>query len=108
MLGRSSSTIGVLTALAAPSMAWAQSAPGPEPLVVATAIAKAVLILLAALIALSVVAKLSIVFGLIPRTPETAFQALVHRAANFVGRLRPSRSLRDQHRTTRRPDDKKR
>lgn len=106
MFGRSSATIGLLTALATPSAAWAQ-APGAEPLVIATAIAKAVLILLGALIGLSVVAKLSIVFGIVPREPATAFHTLVHRAANFVGRLRPSRSIRDQRRASRLPDDRR-
>lgn len=47
----------------------------------------AVVILLAVLIGLSVVAKLLIVFGAVPRQPENGFHALIHAAANFVGGL---------------------
>ena len=47
----------------------------------------AVVILLAVLIGLSVVAKLLIVFGVVPRRAESTFHILVHGAANFVGGL---------------------
>ena len=47
----------------------------------------AIVILLAVLIGLSVVAKLLIVFGVVPRQPENGFHSLVHGAANFVGGL---------------------
>jgi hypothetical protein len=46
-----------------------------------------VVVLLAALIGLSVIAKLLIVFGVVPRRAENGFHALVHGAANFVGGL---------------------
>jgi len=58
--------------------------------------------LFAALISVSVVAKLLIVFGVVPRRPENAFHALVHAAANFVGALtRPKPRLRDDGRRER-------
>ena len=47
----------------------------------------AIFILLAVLIGLSVVAKLLIVFGIVPRQAENGFHALVHGAANVVGGL---------------------
>jgi hypothetical protein len=105
MFARSLSAIGLVVLLAGP--ASAQQATDLDPLTLGTAVAKAVLILLAVLIALSVAAKLSIVFGMVPRTPETRFQTLVHRTANFAGRLRPSRSISDRRRADRWPDDKR-
>lgn len=59
----------------------------------------ALLILLAVLIGASVLSKLLIVFGVVPRRPETAVHGIVHAMANFVGglaRTRPRR--RDGHR----------
>lgn len=59
-------------------------------------------VLLAVLIGASVVAKLLIVFGAVPRQPESGFHALVHGMANFVGGLtRPRPRRRD---ATRRDD----
>ena len=54
----------------------------------------ALVILLAVLIAVSVAAKLLIVFGAVPRRPETGFHALVHAMANFVGSLTKPRQRR--------------
>lgn len=101
MHGRSLAIILVPALIAAPGAAVAQDAGGVDALTLGTAIGKAILIVLAVLAGLSVIAKLSITFGLVPREPETRFQALVHGAANFVGRLRPARSIRDQRRVDR-------
>jgi hypothetical protein len=68
--------------------AGAQDTPSPvDPLSLGTGIGMAIFILLAVLIGLSVVAKLLIVFGIVPRQAENAFHTLVHGAANFVGGL---------------------
>ena len=66
----------------------AEEAPAQvDPLSMGTGIGMAIVILLAVLIGLSVVAKLLIVFGIVPRHADNAFHALVHGAANFVGGL---------------------
>lgn len=68
--------------------AGAQDAPSTlDPVTMGTRVGMAVVILLAVLIGLSVVAKLLIVFGIVPRRPDSGFHALVHGAANFVGGL---------------------
>jgi hypothetical protein len=77
--------------------------PGPDPVSLGTQAGMAIVILLAVLIGLSVLAKLLIVFGVVPRRPESGFHALVHAAANFVGGLtrpKPRRRLgaRFEHR----------
>ena len=60
-----------------------------------TAIGMAIFILLAVLIGLSVVAKLLIVFGIVPREAENGFHVLVHGAANVVGGLTKPRRRPD-------------
>jgi hypothetical protein len=68
--------------------AAAQDAPPPsDPVSIGTGIGMALFILLAILIGLSVVAKLLIVFGIVPRQAENGFHVLVHGAANVVGGL---------------------
>lgn len=70
------------------SESFGQDQPVPRgPLGIGMEVGAALLILLAALIGLSVVAKLLIVFGAVPRRPETAVHGLVHAFANFVGAL---------------------
>jgi hypothetical protein len=108
MHGRSLATIVLLAAFAPPGAAIAQDSAAVGPFSLGTAIGEAILILLAVLAGLSVVAKLSIIFGVVPREPQNRFQALVHGAANFVGRLRPARSIRDQRRDSRITDDRRR
>jgi len=108
MHGRPFAIILVPGMIAAPGAAIAQEAGVVDPLTLGTAIGKAILIVLAVLAGLSVVAKLSIIFGVVPREPENRFQALVHGAANFVGRLRPARSIRDQRRTGRSTEGERR
>ena len=68
--------------------AAAQETPAlSDPAWTGTGIGMAIFILLAVLIGLSVVAKLLIVFGIVPRQAENGFHALVHGAANVVGGL---------------------
>lgn len=68
--------------------ARAQEAPSAmDPVSTGIGFGMAVVILLAVLIGLSVVAKLLIVFGVVPRQAENGFHVLVHGAANFVGGL---------------------
>lgn len=91
-------------ALSASTGVWfavsAHAGEGPPiayPLSMGTGIGMALVILLAVLIGLSVVAKLLIVFGVVPRRAESGFHALVHGAANFVGgltRTKPRRRSR--------------
>jgi len=80
---------GVLFCLAAlASPAVAQESPPPSDAVsFGTGIGMVLFILLAILIGLSVVAKLLIVFGIVPRQAENWFHLLVHGAANVVGGL---------------------
>lgn len=92
-------TPGLIVACAAlpvsmPAAARQESA-GLDPVSIGTGVGMAVVVLLAVLIGLSVVAKLLIVFGAVPREGKNGFHALVHGAANFVGGLarpRPRRS----------------
>jgi len=91
-----------LWALAAASPAAAEEPPpAGDPLSTGLGFGMAVVVLLAVLIGLSVVAKLLIVFGAVPRRPESGFHAFVHGMANFVGGLtrpkprRPERSHLD-------------
>ena len=71
-----------------PVPARAEEAPSAaDPVSTGIGFGMAIVILLAVLIGLSVVAKLLIVFGIVPRQPENGFHALVHGAANFVGGL---------------------
>jgi hypothetical protein len=58
-----------------------------DPVSMGVGFGMAIVILLAVLIGLSVVSKLLIVFGIVPRRAESGFHALVHGAANFVGGL---------------------
>jgi len=68
--------------------AAAQDSPGAsDPAGTATRIGMVAVVLLAVLIGLSVVAKLLIVFRIVPRQAENGFHALVHGAANVVGGL---------------------
>ena len=108
MHGRRFAIIVIPVLIAAPGAAIAQQADAVDPLTLGTAIGKAILIVLAVLAVLSVVAKLSIIFGVVPREPENRFQALVHGAVNFVGRLRPARSIRDQRRADRSAEGERR
>ncbi len=92
----------VATALVAPAAAQGTLAP-VDPAWTVTGIGMAAVILLAVLIGLSVVAKLLIVFGIVPRQAENGFHALVHGAANVVGGLTRQRPGR---RTGGRDDDR--
>ena len=83
--------------------ARAEEAPPPGTLGLGLQLGTALVILLAVLIAVSVVAKLLIVFGVVPRQPETGFHALIHAMANFVGGLT---SPRQRRRETMRRDDR--
>lgn len=79
-----------------PSTLAQGESPGPDPVSPGIRVGMAIVILLAVLIGLSVLAKLLIVFGVVPRRPESSFHALVHAAANFVGGLtrpKPRRRL---------------
>ncbi|HET7718234.1 MAG TPA: hypothetical protein VFK86_21615 [Bauldia sp.] len=67
--------------------AAAQDAPPVDTISTGIGIGTAIFILLAVLIGLSVVAKLLIVFGVVPRQAENGFHVIVHGAANFVGGL---------------------
>lgn len=58
-----------------------------DPFTLGTGIGTAALILFAAVIGLSVVAKLLIVFGAVPRQPQSGPHAMVHALANIVGGL---------------------
>jgi hypothetical protein len=80
---------GVLFSAAALVLpAAAQDAPPPSDSVsIGTGIGMVLFILLAVLIGLSVVAKLLIVFRVVPRQAENGFHLLVHGAANVVGGL---------------------
>jgi hypothetical protein len=64
-----------------------EAPPAADPVSMGIGFGMAVVILLAVLIGLSVVAKLLIVFGVVPRRAESGFHLLVHGAANFVGGL---------------------
>lgn len=81
------------TGLAALAMAAAlpakaqDTAPAGDAVSLGLGLGTALVILLAALIAASVVAKLLIVFGVVPRQPATGVHAFVHALANFVGGL---------------------
>ena len=90
-----------LAMLAAVPARAAEAAPAHGALGLGIQLATGFLILLAALIALSVVAKLLIVFGIVPRQPATATQALVHTLANFVGGLTRPRPRGDPRRDDR-------
>lgn len=75
-------------ALAAAIPAAAEDAPpASDPVSTSLGVGMAVVVLLAVLIGFSVVAKLLIVFGFVPRRPQSGFDALVHGMANFVGGL---------------------
>ncbi|MCB1489379.1 MAG: hypothetical protein KDJ88_18220 [Bauldia sp.] len=92
-------------ALTASSAAVAQDAGEVPPATMVSVIGEAVIIVLIAVAALSVLAKLSIHLGFVPREPETRFQSIIHGAANVVGRLRPARPIRDRRQS---PDDRRR
>ena len=103
----------ILPALVLAGLPAAQMAPpaaaqdGGEvpPATMVSVIGEAVIIVLIAVAALSVLAKLSIHLGYVPREPENRFQSIVHGFANVVGRLRPARSIRDRQRM---PEDRRR
>ncbi len=86
----------------------AQASDGVTPAALVTAVGQAIIIVLIVVAGLSVLAKLSIHFGIVPREPETRFQSLVHGAANIVGRLRPPKSMSDRRRADRFSDDRRR
>jgi hypothetical protein len=78
--------------------AWAQD--GEEPagaFGLGIGVGTALLILLAVLIGLSVVAKLLIVFGVVPRQPENVGHAAIHAMANFVGSLTRAKPRRREN-----------
>jgi hypothetical protein len=79
---------GALFALTqAPPAAAQEASPASDPVSIGAGIGMALFILLAVLIGLSVVAKLLIVFGIVPRQAENGLHLLVHGAANVVGGL---------------------
>jgi hypothetical protein len=80
---------------AGPVGAQEPSAP-VDPVSTGIGFGMALVILLAVLIGLSVVAKLLIVFGVVPRRADNAFHVLVHGAANFVGGLTRPKPRRRQ------------
>lgn len=83
------------TGAAQAGRAGAQASPASaDAVTMGTGIGMAIFILLAVLIGLSVVAKLLIVFGIVPRQAENGFHVLVHGAANFVGGLTRARPRR--------------
>ena len=73
-----------------------QPALAGDPLGLGLGVGTALVILLGVLIAGSVVAKLLIVFDVVPRRPETGLHALVHAMANFVGGLMRPRPRRNR------------
>ncbi len=84
-----------LCGILAVSPAAAQElSPAGDPVSTGLGVGMAVVVLLAVLIGLSVVAKLLIVFGVVPRRPERGVHALVHGMANFVGGLTRARPRR--------------
>jgi hypothetical protein len=83
----------LIAAVLAAVTAKAEESPAAPAETIET-IGMAVFILLAVVISLSVVSKLLIVFGVVPREPETGFHLLVHGAANVVGGLTRSRARR--------------
>ena len=76
-----------LTAIAAVPAVAQDAVPAGDPVSLGLGLGTALVVLLAALIAASVVAKLLIVFGVVPRQPATGVHAFVHTLANFVGGL---------------------
>jgi hypothetical protein len=86
--------LAALATFAAAPAAAEEPAPAGDALVLGLGVGTAVVILLALLIAASVVAKLLIVFGVVPRRPQSGRDALVHALANFVGGLTRVRSRR--------------
>jgi hypothetical protein len=74
------------TSAAVPAAAQEPAVAG-DPIGLGLGLGTALVVLLAALIAASVVAKLLIVFGVVPRQPATGAHAVVHALANFVGGL---------------------
>jgi hypothetical protein len=80
--------VAMLTVSAGAGRAWAQDAEEPaDAFGLGIGVGTALLILLAVRIGLSVVAKLLIVFGVVPREPANAGHAAIHAMANFVGSL---------------------
>jgi hypothetical protein len=90
--------VAMLAVLAGVGPAWTQD--GEEPggaFGLGIGVGTALLILLAVLIGLSVVAKLLIVFGVVPREPANAGHAAIHAMANFVGSLTRARPRRREN-----------
>ncbi len=94
-------SIAMLAAI--PAARAEETAGAPGTLGLGLQLGTALVVLLAVLIGVSVVAKLLIVFGVVPRQPETGFHAMVHAMANFVGGLT---SPRQRRRETVRRDDR--
>ena len=91
------SIIAAFAGIFAIGPARAEEAPSAmDPLSTGIGFGMAIVILLAVLIGLSVVAKLLIVFGIVPRRADNGFHALVHGAANFVGGLTRPKPRRRQ------------
>ncbi|WP_421725753.1 hypothetical protein [Bauldia sp.] len=81
--------------------AQAQTGSDIDALSLGTGIGTALVVLLAAVIGLSVFAKVLIFMGVVPREPTNRWEALAHAMADIVGRLRPQRSIRDRRRSGR-------
>ena len=81
------SGLAALATLAAVPAAAEEPVAAGDPIGLGLGLGTALVVLLAALIAASVVAKLLIVFGVVPRQPATGVHAFVHALANFVGGL---------------------
>lgn len=79
--------LAALATLAAVPAAADEPAAGGGPIALGIGVGTGLVVLLAALIAVSVVAKLLIVFGAVPRQPVTGWHSLVHGLANVVGGL---------------------
>lgn len=79
--------LAALATLAAVPAAAEEPAAAGNTIALGIGVGTGLVVLLAALIAISVVAKLLIVFGAVPRQPVTGWHTLVHGLANFVGGL---------------------
>lgn len=86
--------LAALVTIAALPVAAQDTAPAGDPVSLGLGLGTALVVLLAALIGASVVAKLLIVFGVVPRRPTTGPHAFVHALANFVGGLTRARPRR--------------
>jgi hypothetical protein len=90
--------VAMLAALVGAGPAWTQDVEDPAgALGLGIGVGTALLILLAVLIGLSVLAKLLIVFGVVPREPANAGHAAIHAMANFVGSLTRAKPRRREN-----------